>query len=72
MGNTFTGFVALVSENHCDEKYRARSFRFNAGALHQYVLTGETETRYLDELVPGDCVLVKGKERIQALNRSVN
>ena len=59
VGNTFSGFVPLVSENHFDEKYRARTFRFNAGALHQYILVSETETRYLDELVPGDQVLVR-------------
>ncbi len=59
VGNTCAGFVSLVSENHSGENYKPRTFRFNAGALHQYIVLSETETRYLDELLPGDKVLIK-------------
>lgn len=59
VGNTFSGFVPIVCENHESESYRARSFRFNVGALHQYILISETESRYIDELVPGDKVLIR-------------
>lgn len=59
VGNTFKGFLPVVCENHKSENYRARTFRFNVGALHQYILISETETRYIDELVPGDKVLVR-------------
>lgn len=58
IGNTHSGFLPIASENHDGTNYRARSFRFNAGAIHQYVLVGESEVRYLDELQPGDKILV--------------
>ncbi len=59
VGNTFSGFVPVACENHESENYRARTFRFNVGALHQYIMISETETRYIDELLPGDKVLVR-------------
>ena len=58
VGNTHVGFVPVGGENHASEGYKPRSFRFNVGALHQYILTDENETRYIDELAPGDCVMI--------------
>ncbi len=59
VGNTFNGFVPVVCENHESESYRPRTFRFNVGAIHQYIMVSETECRYIDELVPGDKVLIR-------------
>ncbi len=59
VGNTFSGFASVVCENHKSDNYRARTFRFNVGALHQYIMISETQTRYIDELEPGDKVLVR-------------
>ena len=57
VGNTFYGFFALPSENHPSENYLPRPFRFNAGAINQYVLT-ENGVKYLSEVKMGDKIAV--------------
>lgn len=54
VGRTMTGFIPVVSENHPSENYRPRSFRFNVGAMHQYIVQSDTSCRYIDELTSGD------------------
>jgi 3-dehydroquinate synthase II len=36
----------------------ARPFRVNAGPVHSYILLADESTKYLEEVVPGDNVLV--------------
>ena len=62
VGNTMKGFFPIVSENHESENYKPRKFRFNIGSLNQYILTGEDTVKYVDELMPGDEVLVFGAD----------
>lgn len=61
VGNTNHGFIAVVSENHDSPNYEPRSFRFNVGALHQYIFADENTVKYADELKSGDTVLIGGK-----------
>ncbi|HKL93696.1 MAG TPA: 3-dehydroquinate synthase II [Clostridia bacterium] len=67
VGNTNHGFVAITSENHSSPNYEPRSFRFNIGALHQYVLTDESRVKYADELKSGNTVLIGSKDGFRKL-----
>ena len=58
VGNTNHGFVAVASENHASPNYLPRRFRFNIGALHQYVYVGESQVKYADEFKSGDMVYI--------------
>jgi len=58
VGNTMVGFLPLVSESHESENYMPRTFRFNLGAIHQYIMTDDNNVRYIDELSSGDYVTV--------------
>lgn len=48
----------IASEAEGSAFTRPRRFRVNAGAAHSYALLADGTTRYLDELEPGDAVLV--------------
>lgn len=63
VGNTNSGFIAVASETHFSPNYLPRRFRFNIGALHQYILTSEKEVKYADELKSGDTVLIGKKDK---------
>lgn len=65
VGNTMDGFYPLVSENHDSKDYVPRRFRFNCGAVHQYIMVDMDKVRYLDELSIGDEVLVFRKNMPQ-------
>lgn len=63
VGRTMAGFIPIVSENHPSENYRPRSFRFNVGAMHQYILQYEDTCRYVDELATGDDIEIHDSEQ---------
>lgn len=52
VGSTSHGFFLVAAETIETEFVAARPFRVNAGAIHSYVLSGET-TQYLSELRSG-------------------
>lgn len=52
VGSSSQGFFLVAAETLETEYVAARPFRVNAGAVHAYLLTGET-TRYLSELRSG-------------------
>ncbi|SFM04636.1 3-dehydroquinate synthase II [Salibacterium qingdaonense] len=56
-GNTGHGYVLILSENRESNTYPPRSFRINAGGLHQY-LYQQGSTRYLEEVRGGDTLIV--------------
>ncbi|MGY4690619.1 3-dehydroquinate synthase II [Salibacterium sp. K-3] len=56
-GNTGHGYLLILSENRSSETYPPRTFRINAGGLHQYIYQRGT-TRYLEELRGGDSLVV--------------
>ncbi|SFP59441.1 3-dehydroquinate synthase II [Salibacterium halotolerans] len=56
-GNTGHGYLLVLSENRASETYPPRTFRINAGGLHQY-LYQQGGTRYLEELRGGDRLVV--------------
>lgn len=58
VGSRASGFALLGAEVEESEFVRARPFRINAGALHNYVVAPDGRTRYLSELAAGDAVLV--------------
>ena len=57
VGNTMYGFFAIPSENHNSKDYLPRAFRFNVGAINQYICANES-VKYIDELRPGDMVTI--------------
>ncbi|RSL32480.1 3-dehydroquinate synthase [Salibacterium salarium] len=57
VGNTGSGYVLVLSENRSTNAYPPRSFRINAGGLHQYLFQAG-QTRYLEELRGGDSLFV--------------
>ncbi|RSL31683.1 3-dehydroquinate synthase [Salibacterium salarium] len=57
VGNTGRGYVLVLSENRSTNTYPPRSFRINAGGLHQYLFQAG-QTRYLEELRGGDPLFV--------------
>ncbi len=61
VGNTSNGFFPLVCENHESKDYMPRTFRFNCGAIHQYILVDNDKVKYIDELRPGDEVIIHSK-----------
>ncbi|WP_085506166.1 3-dehydroquinate synthase II [Thalassobacillus devorans] len=66
VGNTGHGYVKVLSENRESEKYPPRPFRINCGAFHQY-LYQENKTHYLQELNPGEKVIVEGEQEEREL-----
>lgn len=62
VGNS-SAFTFLVHGETEENPYVAsRPFRVNAGAVHSYVFMPGDTTRYLEELAPGDEVLIVDKE----------
>jgi 3-dehydroquinate synthase II len=58
VGNS-SGFTFLVhAETESNPYVAARPFRINAGAVHSYAVLPGDRTCYLEELVPGDQILV--------------
>ena len=58
VGNTMYGLFLIPSENRHSEDYLPRRFRFNVGALNQYVRT-ESGVIYADEIKAGTTVIVR-------------
>jgi len=57
-GNS-SAFTFLVHAETEENNYvNSRPFRINAGAVHAYAMMPEDKTRYLEELAPGDEVLI--------------
>ncbi len=62
VGNT-SGFSFLVhAETETNPYVAPRPFRINAGGLHSYALLPDDRTAYLEELVPGQDILVVGAD----------
>lgn len=64
VGNTMNGLFLIPSENRQSVNYLPRKFRFNAGAIHQYVAV-PSGVKYLDELMPGDELIIATKEQLK-------
>ena len=58
VGNTMYGLFLIPSENRHSEDYLPRRFRFNVGALNQYIRT-ESGVIYADEITAGSAVIVR-------------
>lgn len=58
VGNTMYGFFLIPSENRPSENYLPRRFRFNVGAINQYIRT-ENGVIYADEITAGTAVMVR-------------
>lgn len=58
VGSFAEGLFLVHSECIASEYIASRPFRFNAGAIHSYVLAPGNKTAYLSELKSGDEVLV--------------
>ena len=58
VGSFAEGLFLVHSECIATEYIASRPFRFNAGAIHSYVLAPGNKTAYLSELKSGDEVLV--------------
>lgn len=72
VGNSSSGMFLVHSESEENPYVEPRPFRVNAGAVHAYVLTPDSKTRYLSELKSGDKLLVvntKGNSRISYVGR---
>ncbi len=61
IGNQSAGLFLIQSEAEESPYVASRPFRVNAGAVHEYVLTGD-KTRYLSELGSGDAALIVDKD----------
>ncbi|MFP4070829.1 MAG: 3-dehydroquinate synthase II family protein [Desulfovibrionales bacterium] len=62
VGNS-SAFTFLVhAETESNPYVAARPFRINAGAVHSYAVLPGDKTRYLEELGPGDEILVVGAD----------
>ncbi|WP_197381327.1 3-dehydroquinate synthase II family protein [Mycolicibacterium mengxianglii] len=57
IGSFATGMFLSCSETHPLPYMPTRPFRWNAGAVHSYVLTPENRTRYVSELRAGQPIL---------------
>ncbi|MFY1652950.1 3-dehydroquinate synthase II family protein [Solwaraspora sp. WMMB762] len=57
IGSFATGFFLSCSETHPLPYMPTRPFRWNAGAVHSYVLTPGNRTKYVSELVAGGPIL---------------
>lgn len=56
IGNTGHGYMLILAENRTTDTYPARTFRVNAGAIHQYIVTGDGTTSYLSEIKAGQAL----------------
>lgn len=61
IGNRSGGLFLVQSEAEESPYVASRPFRVNAGAVHEYVLTGD-KTRYLSEMSGGDPALIVDKK----------
>ncbi len=62
IGNT-SGFAFLVhAETETNPYVAPRPFRINAGGVHSYALLPDDRTAYLEELAPGQDVLIVGAQ----------
>ena len=61
IGNQSAGLFLIQSEAEESPYVASRPFRVNAGAVHEYILTGD-KTRYLSELSSGDAALIVDKD----------
>jgi 3-dehydroquinate synthase II len=61
VGNQSGGLFLVQSEAEESPYVASRPFRVNAGAVHEYVLTGD-KTRYLSELGSGDPAMIVDKD----------
>lgn len=66
VGNTMSGLFLIPSENRQSINYLPRKFRFNAGAIHQYVAV-PSGVKYLDELMPGDEIIIATQEHFKTV-----
>jgi 3-amino-4-hydroxybenzoic acid synthase len=57
IGSFAAGFFLSCSETHKLPYMPTRPFRWNAGAVHSYVLTPDNRTRYVSELRAGQPIL---------------
>lgn len=58
IGSFSTGMFLSCSETHPLPYMPTRPFRWNAGAVHSYVLVPDNRTRYVSELAAGQPILV--------------
>lgn len=73
VGNTAAGFFLVHSESIDNPYVASRPFRVNAGAVHAYILTVDSKTKYLADLKAGDEVLLvdcKGEGKVAYLGRN--
>ncbi len=66
VGNTMNGLFLIPSENRQSINYLPRKFRFNAGAIHQYVAS-PSGVKYLDELIPGDEIIISTQAQLKTV-----
>lgn len=62
VGNSAAFTFLVNAETEHNEFVAPRPFRINAGAVHAYALMPEDRTSYLEELAPGDEILVVDHE----------
>ena len=65
VGSSSQGLLLVQAEVLQNELASPRPFRVNAGAVALYTLTPNHKTKYLEELVAGDEVLLVNREGIQ-------
>ena len=63
VGNTAKGFCLIPSENRPSENYLPRNFRFNTGAMNQYIKTKDG-VKYLAEIKSGDMIEIMQKGEV--------
>lgn len=56
-GNTGHGYLLILSENRASAAYPPRTFRINAGGVHQYLFQ-QDHTRYLEEIRGGETLTI--------------
>lgn len=72
VGNSSAFSFLINAETEANPYVAPRPFRINAGAVHSYVLLPGDRTCYLEELGPGDEVLIagpNGETRISSVGR---
>jgi 3-dehydroquinate synthase II len=73
VGNTASGFFLVHSESIDNPYVASRPFRVNAGAVHAYILTPGSKTKYLADLKAGDEVMLvdfEGRTQTAYLGRN--
>ncbi len=62
VGNSSAFTFLINAETESNPYVAARPFRINAGAVHSYACLPQDKTTYLEELAPGDEVLIAGAD----------